>query len=373
MKVVPIICRNVRSHGRQSAGAAVVALLLCFASTASAVKVADITRIDGQRTNILTGLGLVYGLKGTGDGGDYLPAIKPLASMLGKFNDPTTVKDLAATKNVALVSMTVQIPQDGARNGDRLDVYVTSIGSASSLRGGRLFVTPLQGPLPVQPRAGDLPFALAEGAIMIEDPATPTVGVIKGGCVMEFDLPAKYIDADGRFNLIIEDPSASWTTASTIAKIINDAEGNAGETLAIARDPKTVEVTIPKIERARPDSFISRVQRLPVPILPTEARVVINDRTGTLIVTGDVEISPCIISHKGLTISTVNPAPRPTPANPLITTKDVVALDTTAAGGAKLQQLLDMLDQIRVPTEDRIEIIKQLYDSGKLHAKLLVE
>src|SRR5215472_12383141 len=101
-------------------------VLMCvwmgLGSIAHAVKVADITRIDGQRTNVLTGLGLVYGLNGTGDGGDYLPAIKPLAAMLSKFNDSANVKDLGATKNVALVSITVTVPSNGARNGDRLDV-----------------------------------------------------------------------------------------------------------------------------------------------------------------------------------------------------------------------------------------------------------
>ena len=94
-----------------------------------------------------------------------------------------------------------------------------------------------------------------------------------------------------------------------------------GETLAIAVDPKNVVVTIPPIERERPDSFISRVQRLPVPLLPTEARVQINERTGTMIITGDVEISPVVISHKGLTISTIRPEPIPTPRTPVVTAK----------------------------------------------------
>src|SRR3954464_2030961 len=89
---------------------------------ASGVKVADITRISGQRSNILTGLGLVYGLKGTGDGGDFLPAIRPLSSMLSKFADPATVRELQNVQNVALVSLTATIPRDGVRDGDRIDV-----------------------------------------------------------------------------------------------------------------------------------------------------------------------------------------------------------------------------------------------------------
>src|SRR5438067_3934521 len=118
-----------------------ILILVCllFARPALAVKIADITRISGQRSNVLTGLGLVYGLKGTGDGGDFLPAIKPLASMLGKFSDPATVQELTKVSNVALVSITATVPANGARDGDKLDVYVSSLGSAGSLKGGRLF------------------------------------------------------------------------------------------------------------------------------------------------------------------------------------------------------------------------------------------
>jgi flagellar P-ring protein precursor FlgI len=345
------------------------AILLTWiaAAPAWAVKIADITRIGGQRTNLLTGLGLVYGLAGTGDGGDFLPAIKPLATMLGKFSDPATLRELRDVENVALVSITATVPSNGVRDGDKIDLYVTSIGAASSLRGGRLFVTPLTGPIP-----GSGIFALGEGPIVIEDPSTPTVGRVVGGAVMETDLPAKYIE-NGQFTLIIEDPSASWTTASTIAKIINDAEGNSGEMLATAVDPKNVVVTIPQIERERPDSFISRVQRLPLPMLSSEARVTINDRTGTMIVSGDVEISPVVISHKGLTITTIVPEPVGTPAKPVVDTKEVIALDPGQQGGAKLQDLVNALDQLKVPSEDRIAIVKELHRIGKLHAKLIIE
>src|SRR6185436_1453899 len=114
----------------------VILLTLLIASRAGAVKIADITRIGGQRSNILTGLGLVYGLKGSGDGGDFQPAIRQLASMLSKFNDPTTVQELASAANVAVVSLTATVPSNGVRNGDHIDVYVTSIGGAGSLKGG---------------------------------------------------------------------------------------------------------------------------------------------------------------------------------------------------------------------------------------------
>jgi len=332
---------------------------------AMAVKIADITRLDGQRTNTLTGMGLVFGLKGTGDGGTFGPAIKPLASMLAKYSNASDVKQLASVNNVAIVSIIATVPASGVRNGDKIDVYISSIGAAASLKGGRLFVTPLQGPVPNSPI-----WALAEGAVVIEDPSSPTVGLVKLGATMEADLPAKVIE-NGRFTLIIDNPSASWSMAYAIAKIINE-ESDSGEQLATAVDEKNVIVNIPASERERPDSFISRVLRLPVPMLPTEARVLINERSQSIVLTGDVEISPVDIRLRGLTITTITPAPVGTPRAPLIDTKDVLAVDTTKTGGSKLQDLVDAMVAMKVPFEDRMTIVKELYDTGKLHAKLYI-
>lgn len=341
----------------------------CVARGAYAVRIADITRISGQRSNVLTGLGLVVGLKGTGDGGDYQPAIKKLASVLSSLADPSSAKDLADVQNVALVTLHTTLPKDGVHDGDKIDVYITSVGKATSLKGGRLFVTPMQGPT-----KNSGVWALSEGPVVIEDPSTPTGGVVKGGCVMETDWTMEYVQ-DGKLVLLLEDPAASWTTASTIAQVINDSEGNNRDVLAVAKDPKTIEVTVPQIERERPDAFISRVQRLPVPerLLNNEARVQINEKTFTMVITGDVEISPVVISHRGLTITTVAPAPIPSPRNPVTTSQEVIPVDTTNTGGAKLQDLVTALDQLKVPAEERITIIKELYKTGKLHAKLITE
>ncbi|HWE96478.1 MAG TPA: flagellar basal body P-ring protein FlgI [Tepidisphaeraceae bacterium] len=344
-----------------------VLIVLALASSAQAVKIADITRLSGQRTNVLTGLGLVYGLKGTGDGGDFTAAIQPLAAMLGKFSDPVSVQQLTKVQNVAVVNLTATIPNTGARQGDHIDVRIASIGDASTLKGGRLFVCPMMGPL-----AGSGIFALAEGPIDLEDPSNPNVGVVHGGAVMEENLVVSSVE-NGRFSLILEAPSANWTTASAISKVINDAESPNGEVIAVAVDAKEVVVVIPQAERERPDSFISRVQQLPVRMVPSEARVRINKSTGTLIVTGDVEISPVVISHKGLTIQTTTPPPIASARNPLVATKDTVAIDTANQGGARLQDLVAALEQLKVPVEDRITIVKELYNTGKLHAKLIEE
>src|SRR5215216_742038 len=119
------------------------------------VKVADVTRISGERTNVIVGMGLVYGLKGTGDGGDFMPAIRPLAGMLTEFANPSNVADLSKAQNVAIVTLTATVPAQG-------------------------------GKMPI--------LALSEGPVQIEDPSTPTVGLVKGGCVMETDLTAKAVD-----------------------------------------------------------------------------------------------------------------------------------------------------------------------------------
>ncbi len=345
-------------------------LVLLLTASAQAVRVADLTRLGGQRTNVLTGMGLVFGLKGTGDGGDYMPAIRPLAQMLSKFSNAASLAELADAKNVAIVMITAKVPANGSRDGDTIDVYVTSIGGAKSLKGGRLFVTPLLGPTGQLTQDG-LPFAMADGAVMIEDPSTPTTGIVRRGAVMEIDLPADQVEND-RFTLVIDDPSSGWQMSNLIATVVNNSEYE-GENIAAAIDPKNVVITIPAAERSRPDAFIARILRLPLPMVPVEARVTINERTGTMIITGDVEISPVVISHRGLTISTIKPEPIPTVSRPIARQRDFIALDTSAQGGARLQDLLDALDQLKVPAEDRISIIKELHRSGKMHAKLILE
>ena len=356
-------------------------LLTLPAALARATRVGDVTRLDAERRETLTGLGLVFGLKGTGDGGDFAPAIRPLSQMLGKFSNAASVAELQDADNVAVVALTVTVPANGARAGDEIDVHVTSIGAAKSLAGGRLFVTPLTGPTP-----GMGVFALAEGALIIEDEDTPTVARVEGGCRMEVDLPKQFV-RDGRFVLVLDDATASYTAAGHIAKMINDSEGLDGQMWAVAVDPKNVAVTIPPAERARPDSFISRVQRLPLPMIAEEARVRINARLGTMVITGDVEISPVVISMRGLTINTAAVGPSPAdPANAAFaaataprtsTTSDFVPVsvggEDAPATRAKLQDLVAALDQLKVPAEDRIAIVKELHKTGKLHAKLIVE
>ncbi|MEM1012785.1 MAG: flagellar basal body P-ring protein FlgI [Planctomycetota bacterium] len=356
---------------------------------ASATRVADISRLDAQREERLTGVGLVLGLDGTGDGGDFAPAVRSLAQLLGFFGITTVPLVLCTADNVAMVALSVVVPRNGVRSGDALDVHITSIGAARSLSGGRLFVSPLTGPLP----GGGGIFALAEGPVILEDTNTPTVGRIERGCVMERDLPKQFV-RDGQFSIVLDDAHASWTTASHIAKQINETESLDGREIAVAIDPKNVVVSIPPAELARPDLFISRVQRMPVPLVADEARVRINERLGTIVITGDVEISPVVISMRGLTITAAAPPADGVrgPADPFgnpnantpdnlggrVVTRNFVPLATgdsavNERSRAKLQDLVAALDRLNVPAEDRISILKELHRTGKLHARLIIE
>lgn len=339
----------------------------------AAPRVADITRMDAQREDTLTGIGLVFGLDGSGDGGDFAPSIRMLSQALGHFNAAASVAELSDVDNVAIVALTATVPENGVRAGDKLDVHVTSIGAAKSLEGGRLFVTPLTGPVP-----GSGYFALANGGLIL-DKTVPTVAKIEGGAVMEVDMARNFIK-NGKFTLVLSDEHANFTNASHIARMINDAEQtDARYEVAIAIDSKNIQVIVPPTERARPDSFVSRVMRLPVPIIAEEAIVRINERLATIVISGDVEIDPTIISMNGLTISTevqqgnVQVQAPGIGGVPQVEEKVFVPMGTDKAKLAKLKDLLSALDQLKVPAEDRIAILKELHKSGKMHAKLVVE
>ena len=215
-------------------------------------------------------------------------------------------------------------------------------------------------------------FALASGNVVLEDPTTATVGRVRGGAVMERDLTMNYVFGD-RFTLVLDDPFASIGMATAIANVINDAEGYGGYAIAKAVSAKDIVVTVPAAERGNANHLIARIERLPLPPVEEAARVVINNATGTIVLTGDVEIEPVVISHNGLTISTLEPQQPPSLARPQVTERDFFAIDTENVGGPKLRDLLENLDQLKVPADERIAILKELHRSGKLRAELIEE
>lgn len=366
---------------------------------AMAVKIGDVTHLQGSRVNRLVGYGLVVGLNGSGDGGKYVPAMQALAKAHERFANPVvTLDELKNAKNVAIVLVEAALPRDGAREGERVDVQVSSIGAAKSLQGGRLLITPLVGPHPQDTRGA---MALASGPLHLEDTALPTVAKIAQGATLEQDWVHNYIalgrdlaiarNGGGSQNLawlrpnepyvtfVIDESVAGWGVANTIAQAINAdvsitaSTADASNQIATACDPRTVAVRLPEAERLDPAPFLARLEILDLFMQFAEARVTINRRTGTIVMTGDVEIAPAVVSHKGLTVETLVPERPPTIENPKVVRQEFVGLDPTHKGGAKLVDLLEAMNRVQVPAADKIAIIDQLKKTGKLYATVVEE
>jgi len=348
-----------------------VAIAVGLTTTAMAVQIQDLVRVKGSEANRIMGIGLVVGLPNTGDGGKFLPAMRPLAAIIQQLIDPNVVAgELANAKNVALVALSATLPASGVREGDRVDVHVSAIGPAKSLAGGRLFTIPMTGPLPGSPV-----YAFAEGPITIENSEMPTMGLVRNGAQLTLDVWTNCLDPNGKLTLILNEANASWSTANNLANLINGVMDPDGVGFATVRDQKNIEVQLPSWEREKPAAFISQILRSYVDPsqINTSARVVVNERTGTIVVTGDVQISPVIISHKGMTITTIAPPVQATPLNPQTDQVDFVTVDPERRGGAKLADLLAAFNQLKVEAADRIAIVKEIHRSGKLHAQLMTE
>ena len=344
----------------------VAAGLLAAAAPADArTLLKTICRVKGQEENTLQGLGIVVGLKGTGDGGSSLPMLRALAQAMqylgnpvGK-NGPAELKD---AKNAALVLVTATVPAQGARQGDKIDCTVSSIGSAKSLSGGRLFTTCLVGPGdPKNPRV----YAVAEGPITIDSATQTTTGRIYGGCRLEEDFFNAFVQ-DGKITLVLDRNYADFQVAAEMADLLNKTLvgiQSDGASLARALDPCNIEVSIPRQYQNDPVEFVSQVLSLPIPEPPVGARVAVNERAGRIVITGDAEIGAVVVTHKNIVVEAGNaagPATRFVPVDP-------------RNENPTLKSLVEALNAVRVPTEDIIEILKGLQRSGKLHAQLIIE
>lgn len=351
-------------------GSMTLLLVAVLCSNAAGVQVQDLVRLKGAESSKLIGMGLVIGLNGTGDGNKSLTTMRRLAGMMNRLGDPVvTAAELAAAKNVAVVYLSAKIPSGGVREGDAIDVQLAA-PSATSLAGGRLVLTPMLGPIPGSPI-----FAYAEGALLIEDEANPLTAVVKGGATLTKDVYAQYLDPMGRVTLVLEQANATWPMATTLANLINDIMSPDAAPIAHAIDQKNVVIQVPPADRLNLGAFVSQVLeiQLDATLVRSEARVVVNRRTGTIVMTQNVELSPVVVSHNGLTITTVIPPQPPTPERPVIEQSQFVALDPAGRGGSRLSDLLAAFNQLKVPAKDRIAILEQIHRSGKLHAQFIVE
>jgi flagellar P-ring protein FlgI len=347
----------------------IVVLSVIFASCIAAPQadarptLKSICRLKGQEENTLQGLGIVVGLKGTGDGSSFLPTLRSLEKVMKVMGEPLgrkSLDEIKDTKNVALVAVTAVIPASGARQGDKIDCVVSSIGSAKSLAGGRLFLTPLIGPDRNNPRV----FAFAEGPITLDDPLITNTGKVFEGCRLEEEFFNAFIK-DRKITLVLDKNHADFQVAQDVAELINNqlSMQAGGNPLARAMNQVNIEVIIPPQYREDPVLFVSQVLGLPMVEPQTVPRVVINERSGSIVISGDVEIGAAVVSQKNIVVETGNASA----AQPF------VAVNPADPNSPKLKALVETLNALHVATPDIIDIIKCLDRNGRLHAQLIIE
>jgi flagellar P-ring protein FlgI len=343
----------------------IATILVCFALFALVVpreapartQLRNICTIYGQKETPIIGIGLVVGLSRTGDGGKNAAAMRALASTLRYLNNPVeSAKELTDAANVAMVAISATIPKEGASNGQRLDCYVTSTLGAKSLKGGRLLISPIR-----MPNVNDLTVVgLASGPVVIEDPEVLTSGRVPNGIVLERDFRTQFIDMKhgNRVTLVIDAAHATFGVASHIVERINtELYPVLHVKPATALGPDRVEVAVPELYRDDPVGFIAWLLDIDVMTPQTEARVWINTKSKTVLIHGDVQISPVVISHKSLKVEVGGTPTDPAPFAGL----------SSGQEKQQLEDLLNGLSALKVSNEDVISIVRELYRSGNLH------
>lgn len=354
-------------------------LLMLPAGVAFAARIKDLAEVRGVRANQLYGYGLVMGLNGTGDSDKTRFTMQSVVSMLSRMGirvDPRGLK----LKNVAAVMVTAELPPF-ARPGSTIDVTVSSIGDSKSLTGGTLLVTPLrghdgqtyavaQGPMSV---GG---FSIQGGGGDAEVRNHPTVARIPDGALVEREVAVQLAE---RSVLTLQLKDADFTTAARMAKVVNM---NLGGTFARAPDSATVVVDVPPPYQGKVVELLSVVERLEV--TPDQvARVIINERTGTVIMGQDVRISPVAVSHGNLTVS-IRKQTRAVPAAPFtpggtvgeenadLTVTEEKANLIELDEGASLSDVVEGLNRLGASPRDLMTILQAIKEAGALRADLEV-
>jgi flagellar P-ring protein precursor FlgI len=341
------------------------------------VRLKDIAHFSGVRKNQLIGYGLVIGLSGTGDKRGAEFTTRSIANMLENMGikvDPTQIQP----KNVAAVIVSAEMPVS-AKPGDRLDVTVSSIGDASSLLGGVLLLTPLKG-------IDGKVYALAQGPLLlggysVGGQATaavkniPTVAKIPGGAIVERSTPFEFNSQDKiTISLEVED----FSTTQNIAEEINKKLGG---NYARPKDISTIELKVPKIFKNNLVPLMASLENMYV-TPDSRAKVVVDEKTGTIVIGWDVKISPVAIAQGNLQVvvketpEVSQPAPfslgltTGVPRTQLKAKEEIKKLNMVK--GASLKELVDGLNAIGATPRDLISILRTLKAAGALHAELEV-
>lgn len=349
----------------------------------NSVRLKEIARVEGVRDNALVGYGLVVGLAGTGDTSKNRLTVQSVANTLSHFGVNIGPDDLNS-RNVAAVMVTATLPAF-AESGQKLDVSVSSLGDAHSLSGGILLLTPLNGP------DGKL-YALAQGALSVggyevrafgslDQKNHPTVGRVPDGATVEREAPLGLGDDGRTLDVVLYQPD--FTTAERIAESLRS---NAGVT-AVAEHAGKVRVTF----EAPPSDLVRTISMIEnVPVTPDQvARVVVNERTGTVVSGGDVRLGAVTISQGDLRIQVqtdylvsqpdgvlVNPSRNIGTAvvpQANINVQDPEARLVTMPNGATVADLIAALRSIHLSTRDVITILQSIKDAGALRGELVIQ
>ena len=369
---------------RCEAGAMAMLLTLLVAlfatSDAGAERIKDIASFSGIRDNEIMGYGLVVGLNGTGDkDGTYI--FQPFANMLNRMGINVNQADIKGkTKNIAAVIVTAKLPTM-VRPGSAVDVQVSSIGDAKSLQGGTLLMAPMKGP------DGNV-YAVAQGPISIGGFSAggggtstvknhPNVGMIPNGAIVEKEVPVQ-LNRKSRLDLLLA--AQDITTSKRIADKINDQFKS---NIANAETPSMVAINVPQDYLGKVVDFMSRVELLDVAVdLP--ARVIINERTGTVVIGENVRISPIALAHGGLTIEikteyqVSQPLPfAPKKAETVVVPKEQVKAEEKKGylmevQGATIGELIKALNALGVSPRDLVAILQAIKAAGSLKAELVL-
>ena len=359
-----------------------IAILLTLAVTPvaqSQTKLRDILDIEGVRTNDLVGYGIVVGLNGSGDSVRNSPFTEDsLSNMLERLGVNVQGEDIRPN-NVAAVLVTATLPAF-ARSGSSIDVSVASIGDAGSLEGGTLILTPLRG-------ADSQVYAVAQGSVMVsglnvEAPGardtvgTPTTGAVPAGAMVEREIPFDF-NAQETLTLALQTPD--FTTAARVETIINTA---LGKPVAYMRDPGTIELNMGATEGS-PARVLAAIENLPVQV-ETPARIVIDEKSGTIVLGQDVTISQVAIAQGNISIR-VRENPVVVQPNPFAEGETIVVPRTDIQVGqtgnqniallnsnTTLSQLIDGLNALGVRPQEMADIIRAMKTAGAIHAELVV-
>ena len=345
-----------------------------------AVRVKDIASLRGARDNQLIGFGIVVGLDGTGDSAESLLSRKPVINALERIGISLDSADIAG-RSLAAVWLTATLPPF-AKSGQRLDVTAATIGDSISLRGGVLIMTPLRGP-------NRLVYAVAQGPIAgiprgvsradalpaeelanlpIGQRMVASVGTIPGGAIVEREIN---LNLNSRARLYMNLRSPDFTTAFRLAKLINQTLGIRS---ARAKDAGTVEISIPDSYLGNTVELVSYIENLEISPDNT-AQVVLDERSGTVVMGGSVRISPIAISQNGLSMQVKLPSPEQQEGAENQAAADANTLRSDVfmlKGGADLKEIVDGFNKIGASSRDLIEVLKSVKAAGALHADLVI-